>query len=505
MRLSFTSAILLALVGIAVAQPIGQVSPTHLDFGSVLVGTSSPQLEVTLKNVGDAVMTVSSVSTSGPFAVGANKCQKALKTGASCKVWVTYTPQSPETDTGVLTFSDTASNSPQTVSLTGTGAMAETLYEFPSSGKNGALPVSTVILDAKGNLYGATSYGGTSKNCLFNGLRVGCGTVYKLTPGGKQTVLHNFAGLDGAIPSGGLVLDSQGNLFGTTGEGGVYGYGTVFKLTASGTETVLYSFTGQTDGAYPWEPLVLDAQGNLYGTTSEGGIYGYGTVYKMSQSGNETVMYNFGSLPNDGSYPIGAMVLDGQGNLYGATFWGGMNGTGTVFKVTPSGEETVLHSFTGERAGGMDGAYPDEGLSFDTQGNLYGTTLYGGAYGDGTNGYGTVFMVTPSGVESLLYNFGGYADDGIYPYGVVVDSQGSLYGTTSAGGSGGGTVFKLTPDGTETAIYSFALGGGNAQAGVVFDSKGNLYGATRLGGNFQKNRKQVCHYGCGVVYAVVTK
>ncbi|MGH9644766.1 MAG: choice-of-anchor tandem repeat GloVer-containing protein, partial [Terriglobales bacterium] len=241
--------------------------------------------------------------------------------------------------------------------------------------------------DSSGNLYGTTQYRGA----------YGGGLVFKLTPSGTESVLYNFCAqpgcADGSTPRAGLALDSQGNLYGTTYKGGVHGDGTVFKLTQSGTETVLYSFCSQsgcTDGSNPLATPVLDASGNVYGTTLKGGAHGQGTVFEVSQSGAETVLHSFCSLSGckDGSNPEAGVVRDASGNLYGTTYYGGLKkGRGAVFEVTASGTETVLHSFT---ANGTDGYNPAAPLILDNKGNLYGTTLKGGAHRGGT-----VFEVTP--------------------------------------------------------------------------------------------------------------
>jgi uncharacterized repeat protein (TIGR03803 family) len=339
------------------------------------------------------------------------------------------------------------------------------LYGFTRTGGDGALPVAGVAEDGQGNLYGTTPAGGT----------YGYGIVFKVDTNGNETVLHSFTGLnyDGIQPAAGLVLDAPGNLYGTTYWGGVRtqcggsGCGTVFKVDVAGNETVLYTFTGvYGDGAGPIASLVLDAQGNFYGTTSGGGNsgcnYGFpsssgcGTVFKLDLTGKETVLYAF-TGGDDGGGPAAGLTLDAQGNLYGTTEYGGSANSGTVFKLDTTGKETVLHSFTG--AG--DGAAPVASLVLDAQGNLYGTTSFGGdlacAY-YGQPGCGTVFKVSVTGKETVLHRFTGTGGDGGNPFaGLVFDTQGNLYGTTAYGGlSGGavaaGTVFKLTLSETATLL-----------------------------------------------------
>jgi uncharacterized repeat protein (TIGR03803 family) len=283
--------------------------------------------------------------------------------------------------------------------------------------------------------------------------------VFKVTPSGKETVLHSFAGSpDGALPGAALVLDAKGNLYGTTSGGGASGYaGTVFKVTPSGKETVLHSFAGSPDGASPGAALVLDAKGNLYGTTAYGGSnnkngncpWGCGVVFKVTPSGKEKVLFAFpdDSIPN-GANPVAGVVLDAKGNIYGTTLYGGDGpcydgvelGCGVVFRVTPSGTEKVLHNFCSRNAC-EDGIYPEAGLVLDVKGNLYGTTTSGG----GHHWNGTVFKITPYGKETVLYSFQGPPDGG-WPWALVLDTKGNMYGTTFYGGLVGfGTVFRVVP------------------------------------------------------------
>jgi uncharacterized repeat protein (TIGR03803 family) len=298
------------------------------------------------------------------------------------------------------------------------------LYSF-KAGTDGQFPRAALVRDAAGNLYGTTSYGGTSNR----------GTVFKLDAAGSETVLYNFTGgADGANSYGALILGGGGNLYGTTFGGGPFGFGTVFKLDATGKETVLYGFTGGADGGSPLAGLIPGPAGRFYGTTYAGGASGYGTVFQLDTTGKETVLYSF-AAGSDGSGPKAGLVRDAAGNLYGTTYSGGAPGYGTVFKVDKTGKETVLYSFTG----GADGAHPEAGLLRDTFGSLFGTT-----YGGGAPGYGTVFKVDSTGRETVLYRFPPAA--GMVPRaGLIRDAGGNLYGTTSVGGVAGGTVFKVSP------------------------------------------------------------
>jgi uncharacterized repeat protein (TIGR03803 family) len=348
------------------------------------------------------------------------------------------------------------------------------LYSF--TGADGAYPQAGLVLDAQGNLYGTTANGGDLA-CLAP---YGCGTVFKIDTAGKETVLYSFTGgADAAHPQAGLVLDAQGNLYGTTIGGGAYGVGTVFKVDPTGAETVLHSFSNSPDGAYPQAGLVLDAQGNLYGTTYGGGnAYSYGTVFKVDTTGNVTVLHAF-TFPPDGLYPQAGLVLDAQGNLYGTTSAGG--GTqyeqGTVFKLDSAGNETVLYSF-----GRLpDGESPLAGLVMDTSGYLYGTTFFGGVWNKGT-----MFWVDKLGREQVFKELVGKY--GAYPRaGLVLDARfGVLYGTTSMGGAHSkGVVFAVDTDGFEGVLHSFggkAGDGAYPDAGLALDAHENLYGTTREGG-----------------------
>jgi uncharacterized repeat protein (TIGR03803 family) len=269
------------------------------------------------------------------------------------------------------------------------------------------------------------------------------GRVLVMTPSAEAhadttfTVLYSFnGGTDGAQPHAGLVRDAAGNLYGTTIRGGGgSNLGTVFKLDTTGAETVLYSFTGFPDGAKPRAGLVLDAAGNLYGTTYHGGASDLGTVFRLDTTGAETVLHSFSG--RDGQNPYAGLVRDAAGNFYGTTQNGGGDfAAGTVFKLDTTGKETVLHSFTG----GSDGANPYAGLIRDAAGNFYATTFTGGAYG-----FGTVFKLDATGNETVLYSFTGGADGGHSRAGLIRDAAGNLYGTTGLGGAFSlGTVFKLS-------------------------------------------------------------
>ena len=301
------------------------------------------------------------------------------------------------------------------------------LHSFKGGKSDGKFPIAGLVRDNAGNLYGTTNLGGAA----------GYGTVFKVEENGDESLLHSFGERekDGRYPSAGLVSDDEGNLYGTTQEGGDHGYGTIFKLDACGKETVLHSFAGNpTDGRYSIAGLVRDVEGNLYGTTELGGSFNDGTVFKFDTSGKESVLFSFTGMAS-GAYPFGGVVLDSKGNLYGTTAYGA-NGFGVVFKLDALGRETVLYSFTG----GTNGVYPSAGLVRDSKGNLYGTTEFGG-----TDGPGAIFRVSTGGKETVLHSFTG-SDGADILNGLVRDADGNLYGTATEGGAHGqGTLFKLTP------------------------------------------------------------
>ena len=326
-----------------------------------------------------------------------------------------------------------------------------------------------------GSLYGTTSQGGT---VTANG----DGTIFKITLAGDETVLHSFEGTpDGQFPQASLIA-VKGLLYGTTPNGGTTAYGTVFTTTKKGVENVAYSFMGGTDGAGS-EASLTNVNGTLYGTTSAGGGtscnsgIGCGTVFKIDQSGTESVLYRFQG-GSDGQAPSAPMIYV-KGMLYGTTFFGGgsgcnFRGCGTIFKIDPSGTESIVYAFKG----GSDGSNPDAGL-IDLNGTLYGTTSEGG----GSNNNGTVFRVSRSGKEHVIHKFKGESD-GADPEAGLVAVKGTLYGTTFAGGADDfGTVFQMTRSGDETLLHSFTFGadGGNPSAAMI-DVKGKLYGTTKTGG-----------------------
>lgn len=314
------------------------------------------------------------------------------------------------------------------------------LHEFKGI-KDGASPEAEpgLIMDKKGNLYGTTFFGGDGGGCS-------CGTIFRLAPDGREKVLYAFkGGNDGDYPFSGVIADAQHNLYGTTYNGGVNNEGTVFKLAPDGTETVLHSFGDGSDGQRP-EDSLLAYNGRFFGTTPFGGADAYGTVYKIAPDGTEKVLYSF-TGGKDGKYPVGDLIADSNGNLYGTAYSGGAYGFGTVFRMTRDGTETTLYSF----AGGNDGAYTYATLFEDKNGNLYGATVNGGGSGCGGYGCGTIFRIAPDGSETVIHSFKGGLDGAFPQEGLMTDGAGNLYGTTVNGGNsacsnGCGTVYTLKDD-----------------------------------------------------------
>jgi uncharacterized repeat protein (TIGR03803 family) len=339
-----------------------------------------------------------------------------------------------------------------------------------------------LTVDPQGNLYGVAGSGGDS-NCQNPQNRQGCGTVFKIdTSGGVFTILHTFTPEpDGSMPTGAPYRDGAGNLYGVTYYGG-NGSGTIYKIDPRGNETVLHNFA-PTDpaGGNPVGPLVPDGKGNLYGIAS-GGADHVGTIFRMSKNGNVALVHSFAF--SDGSGPSGSLAIDHLGNIYGTTVFGGASDWGTVFKIDPSGNESVLYSFTG----GANGSEPEQGVILDSAGNLYGTTASGGISCSGF-GCGVIFKLSPDGEESTVFSFFGIPTDGADPnMPLLMDSAGNLYGTTFGGGTradSAGTIFKIDPTGKETILYQFSKAHGTTPLwGLIGDGAGNVYGTTNQGGAY---------------------
>ena len=372
---------------------------------------------------------------------------------------------------------------------------------------DGDTPMAGLTEDASGNFYGTASYGGSHTGTCPS--PSGCGLIFKLDKSGNYSVLYNFCSqtscADGETPQAGLTIDASGNLYGTTLYGGTHridpnanGGGTVFKVDSAGNYTVLYSFCSQAncaDGYLTYAGVIADAFGNLYGTTTSGGAYGYGTVFKLNSAGTYSVLHNFCSQANcaDGGIPEAGLIVDASGNLYGTAYAGGAESAGTVYKLDSTGNFTVLYAFC-SATNCADGGQPLTSLIKDASGNLYGTTsLSGGGYGDGT-----VFKLDSGGNYSVLHSFctQGNCKDGGSPRSLIEDAAGNFYGTTSGGGAlpGAGTVFRLDSMGDYSNVYYFCsqanctdgyvpiiappIPAGN----LIEDASGNLYGTTSMGG-----------------------
>jgi uncharacterized repeat protein (TIGR03803 family) len=352
----------------------------------------------------------------------------------------------------------------------------QSLYQF-AGGSDGNGSVDQLLIDPSGNLYGVTAGNDTVQ-----------GTVFKFSPGGTETVLHAFQYqiFQASLPRGGVVMDSDGNLYGEARNGGQIlcpdlealnpDCGSLYKIAPDGTMTTIHAFDG-TDGTLPSGGLTMDSAGNFYGTAVMGGsgdacTGGCGTVFKMTPDGATAALYNFTGR-SDGAKPAGGLAIDSAGNLYGTTALGGL-GRGIVFKITPDGTEAILHAFNGS-----DGNQPSGGLALDASGNLYGTTATGGS---GAGSYGEVYKLATNGTLTVLHTFA--SGDGVYPTGyLAIDGSGNLFGTTAQGGKGCksygcGTAFKIAADGTYTQLAVFkGRVAHNPFDGVVLDNRGNLFGS----------------------------
>jgi len=353
------------------------------------------------------------------------------------------------------------------------------------NGTNGESPFAAPVEGLDGNLYGTTQYGGTYT----------WGTVYKLTPTGTYSRIHNFCKVsgcpDGAMPLGGLVQGTDGWLYGTTWAFGAGNGGTDFRINTNGQFQTLNSFCMQpncTDGDQPQSTLVQGSDGYFYGTSLLGGQYGQGTIFKTAyiNFSARTVLYDFCGAPGcpDGDSPRGALVQGPDGSFYGTTELGGVYGDGTVFRFNPvTGGFATLHSFcTNYPTSCPDGGGPWAGVVLGNDGNIYGTTGYGGPSNSHCNlGCGTVFQLTPDGTLKTLHDFDW--TDGSLPVGLLQASDGNFYGTTNQGGAyQKGNIFQVKPDGTFAVLYSFVTANGtHPNAGLMQKTDGAFYGTTNQG------------------------
>jgi uncharacterized repeat protein (TIGR03803 family) len=334
------------------------------------------------------------------------------------------------------------------------------------NGANGSSPsFMTLAQGTDGNFYGATNAGGANS----------LGTVFQITPAGVLSAIYSFAGTDGSHPQAGLVLNIDANLYGTTLTGGT-GPGTVFKISETGSLTTLHNFSGGADGGNAVGGLVLGGSGKFYGTTGMGGSGGNGTLFRITSAGALTTIDSF-TGGSDGGHPLDTLVQAASGLFYGTTRVGGTNNAGVMFSISPSNVFTALYSL----ASATDGGNPVGGLAQGINQNLYGVAPGGGAFG-----YGTVFEMTPSGSSfTTLHSFTGGAD-GASPFATLtLANDGNFYGTTNSGGAfGNGTIFQITGAGALTTLYSFTGGvdGANPSGGLLQATDGILYGATAGGG-----------------------
>lgn len=350
------------------------------------------------------------------------------------------------------------------------------LHSFAGGTTDGYQPQAGLVQATNGDLYGTTNAGGSDDN----------GVIFKIAPSGTVTTVLSFDyatnSNDGSQPYAGLIQDSNGDLYGTTDAGGTSAQGTVFKVTLAGALTTLVSFSANADGSNPRAAMIRGSNGSLYGTTYLGGNNGVGTVFKMTGSGKLTTLHSFNGS-SDGGDPVAGLVQAANGDFYGTTYWGGASGagtgTGTVFRLTPKGKYTTLFSFC--EIGSTtctDGANPAASLVHGTNGDLYGTTANGG-----TNGYGTVFKITPAGAFTTVHSFD-FADGATPVSGLIQATDGNFYGTTSGGGAAGaGTVFAMTPAGAVTTLYTFCsqancTDGSMPNAGLLQATDGSFYGTT---------------------------
>lgn len=378
-------------------------------------------------------------------------------------------------------------------------AQFTTLASFDNTdGSVPGWPGPAFVEATNGNLYGTTIEGGANDNQ---------GTVFEMMPAGELVSLYSFCSqtncVDGAGPSAGLMQATNGYLYGATSAGGTKGYGTVFQITPAGKLTTLYSFCGCGDGGDPIAGLLQGSDGRLYGTTAGGGAYGEGTVFRITTKGKLTTLASFDGT-NGADPGFGPLIQGTDGNFYGTTLSGGAssacdNGCGTVFRMTPSGQLTTVYSFCAE-ASCADGAELFGGVVQGADGNLYGVTALGGA-----NNYGTVFKLTTGGALTTLHSFD--FSDGAYPEpGLTAGTDGNFYGTTPNGGAhgSGGTLFVITPEGAFTTLYVFCSEANCADGDGPFESlvqatNGDFYGATFAGGTSTN-----CGGGCGATFSLST-
>jgi uncharacterized repeat protein (TIGR03803 family) len=476
----------------------------NLDFGNVQEGTTAQRTLTIWSEGGNANLDVSSISYPSGFS---GAWSGTVWLDGSVNVTVTFSPTEITSYGGTVTVSSDASSGANTISASGTGistppppvspfpiAPFSVVYSFPYSPgpwAHGANPQAGLVQGSDGNFYGTTTGGGSSDS----------GVVFRLTPSGINQPLYSFP--EGNAQPAPLIQATDSNFYGTTRGGGTEGEGSIFKITSSGAFTLLYSFGYSTDdyASIVRAPLIQATDGYLYGTAQYGGE-GPGLVFRISTSGTLSVIHQFANIngndTTEGGFSTAPLVQGNDGNFYGTTGTAGTNNCGTIFRMTPAGNLTVFYSFTG----GADGRNSGAGLVQGKDGSFYGITSAGGMYG-----YGTVFKVTTNGMFTTLHSFTGGTDGTPAQYGnctvppLIQATDGNLYGTTFSGGAfgegdnGNGTVFQITTNGALTTLYSFCgqPDGANPWGGLVQGRDGNLYGTTYEGGTD----------GGGVVFCLV--
>lgn len=420
--------------------------------------------QVTLANSTGSTLTL---SANGTFAFPAR-----LASGSSYSVSVqSHTPAVRcvvAQGSGTIASADVGS-----VSVSCGPGTFSVVQAFDNASIQGGNLVAELLLDQAGNLYGTACQGGAN----------GGGTVFKISSSGLFSVIYALGAspaIEGSCPRAGLGMDASGNLYGTANNGGAGNMGTLFKIDTSGQFTLLHAFDAfGGDGQDPQGTPFVDSAGNVYGATYYDNILHNGTIYKVDPAGQYSLFYTFPSGSGEANNPKGGgLLMDAAGNLWGTAYWGGANAQGAVFKIDRAGTVQTVYSF-----GSIpnDGANPQGGLALDSAGNFYGIT-----YDGGLNGAGTVFKLSPAGVATVIHHFDNSANAPRQPQaGVVVDSAGNVYGTTGLGGNNDtGTLFKLSASGVFSVLHSFvsASDGDSPQAGLVVDRMGNLYGTTSGGG-----------------------
>ncbi|HUM99018.1 MAG TPA: hypothetical protein PLI96_00860 [Halothiobacillus sp.] len=444
-----------------VTPPLTSAIHSYTIGGKATGFVSSTQLTLQ-NNEGDDL----TLTTEGSFIF-----PEKIATGASYNVTIKTQPTDGSLF-GITYGSGTVGSNPVT-SVTLSPINLSVLHSFAGDVTDGSGPSGSLIQGTDGNFYGMTQGGGLNN----------AGTVFKINSSGVESVLHSFAfsTAEGNTPNGSLIQGTDGNFYGMTQQGGLQYSGTVFKITPSGAKTTLYSFlNSSTDGGRPTGNLIQGTNGVFYGMTQQGGYSSNGTVFTITSDGVEMPLHLFTGSPSDGSGPTGSLIQGTDGNFYGMTYQGGANNVGIVFKINPSGVETVLHSFEKSTA---DGSYPVGSLIQGKEGNFYGMTVYGGGFGNGV-----VFKITPDGVKTVLHSFTGSTTapvDGSTPHGSLIQGKdGNFYGTTQQGGvNNAGTVFMMTPGGAVTVLHSFNNADGSAPDGsLVQGTDGYFYGMTYAGG-----------------------